>query len=48
MLKEICEWNDFIIACKIITSWACLFRSGLDDMIFIQNFVFKVEFNSWA
>ena len=32
LLNEICGWNDLIIFLEKKTSWACLFKSGLNEI----------------
>ena len=32
MWKLICQWNSFVIVLESVTYWACLFRSGSNDM----------------
>ena len=45
-MKEICEWNDFVIFHEYITFWAS-FRSGLNDIMdgCPFRFTFKSGFN---
>ena len=50
MLKQVCEWYDFVILENVTPrSWACLFRFELiNGIVFIQICFFKFEFNSQA
>ena len=36
LLKQMGRWNYFFIVLENITSWSYLFRSGLNDRMFIQ------------
>ena len=36
MLKHICKWYDCAILLENVTSWVCLFWSGLNGTMFAQ------------
>ena len=50
LLKQIFKWNGFVIILEIITSWACLFISELNDIYNVHLdlllFFFQFQLNS--